>query len=507
MSRAFFDALLALVLATAPASAASAQAQPLATTTTSIRPLNLENEGPSVPAITVGNLARYNGSKSPDGISILDYGGKNDGTGDNGPACEAALAALSLTVGGTIVFPPGTYNFNTTCQIPAFREPAVVTFKIEGAILATSALIHILERRPTDQANASALVGAMFRFHGGVFQGSSQSGQVGIWLGASYNSVVSDTQFNNLDIGFDGVFALHTLIMNARTRRNLTNDFKFESGVGNWGDATVNNSQSNDCVLQNVRIFSSSGQEANIKILASDSITIRDSIVEGENPVNAVYFDDQRSTTVKLFQVYNLHSENAPSNAIFYMRGVGGGNYTFEKVFSQTAPTFLDVSNLGTSIISIKDIPWVKPFTTAFKLASAYGTFWNFDNWGAGNTDITDTKWWQDSRVPQAIFQRSREVTGRGVYLNGRNIFLGSPNNRGSSSQGIFSYGGLFFAPDNTYHLGSIGASNFRPKSVSVGTGGISSDGGYSAKGIDGVTCSGPPTASFATVNGIVTHC
>ncbi len=31
--------------------------------------------------------------------------------------------------------------------------------------------------------------------------------------------------------------------------------------------------------------------------------------------------------------------------------------------------------------------------------------------------------------------------------------------------------------------------------------------GGYSANGICGVTCAGAPTSSFASVNGIVTHC
>jgi hypothetical protein len=38
-------------------------------------------------------------------------------------------------------------------------------------------------------------------------------------------------------------------------------------------------------------------------------------------------------------------------------------------------------------------------------------------------------------------------------------------------------------------------------------TGQINASAGYRAGGTAGVTCSGTPSASFATVNGIVTHC
>ena len=352
-------------------------------------------------------------------VDVRAFGAKDDGTGDNGPAFTAAAQSLSLINGGTIVVPPGTYNFNTSFIIPQFTDGAIVTIEMSGATLKTSQPIAIFKRVPTDQTNAETIVGAIFRINGGVFQGTNLAGQIGIQLDATYGSVMDGTYFQNLDVGFDGAFDLMMRIENSRTINNSTVDYKIKSGAGNWSGASVTNSQSNATSFENDRVDSASNATASFMILASDGVTIRNCISEGNDPTSEIYFDDQNSTTVKSFDVDNFHSENSPTNAVITMRGMGTGIYTFNRIFAQTASTLLDNNGQGISTYNISNIPWTSSFTTAFKLSAGtggvYGTMWNFINWGG---DITNSSWWQNGNVPIALVAISHQMGGYGAMLN-----------------------------------------------------------------------------------------
>ena len=80
-----------------------------------------------------GAVARTVDSKLAEVVSIMDFGGVKDGTGDNKAAADAASAAVSAKGGGTVFFPAGTYNFAT---VPA-EIPSGVSWVPEGHLITT----------------------------------------------------------------------------------------------------------------------------------------------------------------------------------------------------------------------------------------------------------------------------------------------------------------------------------------------------------------------------------
>ena len=73
-----------------------------------------------------------------------------------------------------------------------------------------------------------------------------------------------------------------------------------------------------------MRIANKTGANSGFNIQAANGVSITNSITEGGNPTYNIYFDAQNSTTVKLFYVKNLHSENSPSDSIIRLVDNGG---------------------------------------------------------------------------------------------------------------------------------------------------------------------------------------
>ena len=419
-------------------------------------------------------------AKLRESVSILDFGGDPTGTSDNSTACQNALASFPLNVGGTLVFPVGTYKFTASCNIPAFVEPAIVTLDLNAANLNAVGSISIFKRLPANQTVAESLAGAIFRFNGGVLQGDGvSSGSSGIYLGPSYNSVIDGTYVRGFDAGIRLVFSLNAQLRNVRAIQNITNDVRIESGSGNWTGGTVNNSASNNVTLNGFRTYSLTGTTANVNVLAADGVRIADSVFEGNNPVCNMSYDDQGSTTVKNFIVDNIHQENIPTKAIICLSGTGGAVFSINHVYTATTSPLLDITGIGLSTFNISNIPYAGNFSPAFNLSAGeiYGYFFHFENWGPGNSDMTNPAWWQSGRVPINLIAIQREPGGNGGWINGNYINIGTPNNVASQQEGVFLTGNFMYSVDNTYHFGKVGAYNARPLDATIGTGGLTSAG------------------------------
>jgi hypothetical protein len=339
-------------------------------------------------------------------VDVTLYGARPDGSGDSGPAFVRAAATLDLRAGGRIVAPPGVYNFDTTFDIPKFMTPAVVEFVMVGATLKTTKPIAIFRRLPADQKEAMQMIGAVFLITGGRFVGTGLPGQIGLEFATTYSSIIRATQFEQLDIGFDGYFNLDLRFENVRAALNRSIDLRVQSGRGKWPDADRFNSGSNHTTFEGVRVYGAQDAFANIAVLGASGVSIRNCIIEGRNPVNGIYFDNE-GAIVQTFIVENLHSESTPQNAIITLKGTKpGGVYRISTVFLQTAHTLLDARELGASRISIEDIPYVAPLKSAFKLdpssSMASGGSWRFVNWPA---PAKDARWWSGGIVPGNLTQ------------------------------------------------------------------------------------------------------
>jgi hypothetical protein len=377
--------------------------------TWSIRPTSWRLPGLCLIALLLVPLAAHaQAEQARTVVDVKQFGAMSDGAGDCGPAFARAAATLDLKVGGRILVPPGAYNFDTPFDIPKFTSSAVVEFMMVGATLKTSKPIAIFRRLPSDQAEAMQMIGAVFLITGGRFVGTGLPGQVGLELATTYSSIIRATQFQSLDIGFDGYFNLGLRFENVRTTMNRTVDMRVQTGVGKWPNAERNNSQSNHTTFEGVRVFGAKDAFANIAVLGSGGVSIRNSIIEGHDPVNAIYFDNQ-GAIVHAFIVENLHSESTPQNAIITLKGAktGGVIIRISTVFTQTAPTLLDARELGASRITIEDIPYVAPLKSAFKLdpnspMTRRGS-WRFVNWPG---DAKDARWWADGVAPANLTQQ-----------------------------------------------------------------------------------------------------
>lgn len=382
-----------------------------------------------------------NATAGPILVDVTAFGARPGVEFDNGPAFSAALRALHVEVGGRIVVPPGIYKIDSSVEIPKFGGNAVLDFEMSGATLRTEAPIAILSRMPKDQSEAQRIVGSVFRFHGGRFVGSSRPGQIGLRLGATYASFLDGVQFDRLEIGFDGYFNLDLRIQNVRATANAMFDIRVGSGAGKWPGATIFNAGSNHTTIDGVRIYSAKDAIANIAIYGASGVSIRNSIVEGEDPTDAILYDNQGAVT-QVFIIDNLHSESTPSNAIIRIAGKKAGMiYSISNIFFQTARTLIDARDIGVSIIDIRNVPYVASLREGFLLSpgsgGVFGTLWRFDNWPG---DIFEQRWWAGGRRPMNLLSSGRNDPRYGARIAADPLALGARGGKARVSvEGEFS--------------------------------------------------------------------
>jgi hypothetical protein len=437
-------------------------------------------------------------------FNILEFAG--NAAPDYGVPCSVIFGLFPAAIGGRIAFPPGiTYPFETACHLGAtLADGAVVTVDMVGAKLTTNkAGLHIFDRSPTDQKQAISIVGAQFYFDGGLLVGSGARGQEGIHLGASYGAMVRQTYLQNFDQAIECQFCLKAYLLGVRTSGDLTYGIDLSSGT--WRGASTSNAQSNGSTIVSARDYARAGASASWAVLGTDGVRIEDSISEGGAPVQEVYFDDRRSSTVKSLIVSNLHSENAPLDALITLAGGGGETFDLGGVYAQYAAPLVDSTGLLTSpaAFHVHDVPW-SPWGTGviFKGNGPPGSIWTIDNFFMA-VDLTATEHWS-SGTAGPLVAVGRFPNGAAALEFGA-LSLGSP----SLTTSIMDvYSRIQFPTDDTYNIGSS-ATAYRPHSLFVGTGGVSSYGGYRAGGAVGVSCPAGTVnpSTMVVTNGIVTHC
>lgn len=420
---------------------------------------------PETQRVNQRRINAYNGV-----LNVLDFGADNTGAAvDNATAFNNALAELSVTIGGVIVVPPGTYNFDTAVDLGEFRQTAVVQFNMTGAILQTDDAISIFQRHVADQTEALQWIDAQFMFVGGVFQGDSTSGQKGLDLEATYQSMCIGTRFRSFDTGAHVKFCLGMEFFKCRGQNNVTQDFLIDTGTGHWTGASRSNSQSNHTVMRACRIFGAAASTANIHVKSCSGVQILECITEGSNPVDSIVFDAEDATVVKDFTVVGLHNENTPTNAIIRCDSQGG-IMVIDRVFTQTATTFLDVTGSAASIFKISNIPNQGSLTKIVKGAPNNGSHFHFEN-VLRNQNLHDATFW-DTAYPTS--DEVYQFDGRD--LTAPVLSLGVSNPGDFSNPQINARQDIWYGTDDTYSLGRSRTQN-RPNKIHVGTGESTFDG------------------------------
>lgn len=338
-------------------------------------------------------VARTVQSRLRDVVSVFDFMTSaqiadvlsNGYSVDVSGAVQAAIDA-NATNGAHLWFPKGTYRFNSGVTLPSNSTAKWVFDAPLGTTIRTSNAITLIARTPTSQANADQMIAALgcVTIRNLTFQGSINSGQVGIAIGATYGALVDSCNFFDLGTAVLFRFGLKTYINNCTFGNIVTDSIRLD--YGNWSGATNTNSQSNMSTINSCRVYNRAGANSAFYIRASSGVAIRDSIIEGLDPVYGIFFDAFGSTVVKDFTIDNLHVECLPTAAAIFLKGQGGC-CSIRGVFMQgTLPTgayFIDNSqNYGTPIsIDIADIPFlVSPNPAGFIFKTTYTSVWTIND-------------------------------------------------------------------------------------------------------------------------------
>jgi hypothetical protein len=104
-------------------------------------------------AATGGTIVRSAQNRAAEHADVEDYGAKGDGTGDDGPAINAALTAARPSVGGcgSVFLTPGIYQISTPISIPAsnmslWAIPGTVTLKAAATAAGNPVLLSVNTR-------------------------------------------------------------------------------------------------------------------------------------------------------------------------------------------------------------------------------------------------------------------------------------------------------------------------------------------------------------------------
>jgi Pectate lyase superfamily protein len=336
--------------------------------------------------------------------NVKAYGAVGDGVADDTAEIQAAVDSLAST-GGTLFFPPGTYLVSTPGIVLPGNPGTVRYMHILGhgaTIKATTAISMMNRALPTDMTDAVNRHNMRFKIEGLRFLGDLDTGQVGLDMVSTYGLVVKNCDFDSCDIGFRQTFCLMSKTEECFDKTCKTYGFEARSGNGLWSGATLSTTPSNLAVFKSCRSYGASAATAQFYIHGSANVRLEDCVTEGSNPVNAIYHDDESSTTAKFFSVKNHHSENTPSAAV--IRSLSMGKVEIDALWHQTSGIMIDATGSSSSaFFHVIDLPHI-PGT--FK--SPASMQWLFDFPGAsGASNINATAFWDGGTIPDGLHYRN----------------------------------------------------------------------------------------------------
>jgi hypothetical protein len=298
---------------------------------------------------------------------------------------------------------------------------------------------------PTEYSpNAVQMTNGRFSIRGLRFVGNNTPGQIGLDMVATFGMEVEDVEAWACDTGFLLTYCLMGRLKSCFTESCASYGFRLRSGAGVFTNGTVSNSGCNHTVLDQCREDASTGELAQYHIRASSGVRLVDCIAEGGNPVYSIDFA-ANSSSVKHFEVVNLHHECAPTSAVAKIAMDVGGTAVIDGLWIQNSNLIvIDGTGTGAGTILVRNIPWW-PSGSKFKSTDPC---WIFEG-GVGqvygsDVDPKDPANWDGGSVPP--YSQAFE----------RTVFAGNPATRLDPINGVMFIGG-------TTIIGSSGLSGGYP--------------------------------------------
>jgi hypothetical protein len=154
-------------------------------------------------------------------------------------------------------------------------------------------------------------------------------------------------------------------------------------------------------------------------VFASSGVSLEDCIVEGANPVRAIYFDSAGATVAKHFRVTNLHSELSPTDCVIKIAAAWSGQFELESIWHQTGSVLIDGSGSSSEArVFVRNLVMF-PGGASFK-TDPVGPKWQFDNPPAALDPSNAANWMGGVRPNDMYFWQTR--TG-GVFIHPTDMF------------------------------------------------------------------------------------
>lgn len=366
-------------------------------------------------------------------VSASDFGVVGDGVADDTAALQAMLDKLEISNGVTECHvAPGRYKITHGLIIPQ-DVPERCCIRAYGARIFSGQPIKLLSKqRPTDQTNALTYLRTGFHIEGLSLEGLSaqQQASVGFEFSAFSGLSLRDCRALFCETGFDLIFCLNSVMETCYTTQCSVDGFVARSGNSEWAGASLTNSQSNHTKFINCNSYASQGAQSQFKILASSGVELIGCVTEGLNPIDAVFFDDQNTTTVRTFRVVNHHAENSPTNSVFRVRLLAGVA-VLEHVYHQGNPvTLVDARECSFNArIDLARMSYIQPGS---KLRASQGNAprWYLSSRGDIYANWAEPENWVDGIVGQFIEVGANNENRLGMYsswdlyIEGRSIRL-----------------------------------------------------------------------------------
>jgi hypothetical protein len=425
-------------------------------------------------------------------LSPQNYGAKGDGVADDTTAVQAAFTAVCTAAAQRgLYIPDGTYKLTAQIVIPGPCAGMRAQFQSKNAVLSYAGTTNITGILKFDGVNANIL---SIDFGGGTITGNSHA-QNAIWASGMLHSKFHDLKLRNITgSAFLGQFLVVDTLDNITTSNNdgayttkPTSCITFQTDGPNGGAYVVTlinpiceGVSGDGWVLStsNGNVFvggTSEGNGGRGLTLASDADrnTFQNADLEANAGPDMVVAGNYN-------QFINLTVASPPASPAHFIGGAG--NTIIGGTYNQLT---IDAGSTGTSLVGVRyglaggGLQNNTNTTTIINSSSTGAGGTTFPASGVATAGVISAIGPSDLRLNAPTGQ---EIT---MTING--------------VAGVNYEPGIFYpVSNNTTNLGA--AANHWAAIY-----GTSFYGGMGATA--GVTCTGPPSSSFASAGGIVTHC